>query len=70
MIQVDHTLGNAALLEVMALRETGPELETSVLPGAALSSAPMGGFGGQPLLSDAPAFGGLSPIGSLAPVEA
>ena len=70
VLALSHTLGNAALLEVMALRDTGPELAASSLPGTALSSEPMGGFGGQPLLSEAPAFGALSPIGSLAPVEA
>ena len=70
VLALSHTLGNAALLGVMALRDTGPELAAYALPGTALSARPMGGFGGEPLLSEAPAFGALSPIGSLAPAEA
>ncbi len=67
---LSHGLGNSALLEVVALRQKGPEAESARLPGGESLTGPMDAPGGAPLTAPAPDFGALSPLGALAPMEA
>ncbi len=62
-------MGNAALAEAAALRSSGPERETVSLPHGGIAAGPMEGAFGVPLTAEAPAFGSMSPIGTLAPAE-
>lgn len=68
MLALSHTLGNAALGEMMAMRFRGPELAAIPLPKSPLSAEPMEGPSGEPEWAEAPAFGGES-VTALAPLE-
>ena len=70
VLALSHGLGNSALLEVVALRQKGPEAESARLPGGESLTGPMDAPGGAPLTAPAPDFGALSPLGALAPMEA
>ena len=69
ILSLSHTMGNAALAETLALRDSGPETATRLLPRGACETAPAEWGGGEPVLADAPDFGAMSPIGASAPVE-
>ena len=68
VLALSHTLGNAALGEMMAMRFRGPELAAIPLPKSPLSAEPMEGPSGEPEWAEAPAFGGES-VTALAPLE-
>ena len=62
-------LGNAALTEIFALQSTGPELATRVLPPGDCPTVPAeyGGVG-EPLLTAAPDYGAMTPLGNTQPL--
>jgi len=68
VLALSHSVGNAALLELAALRGTGPEEGMSALPDGPCEVSPLEMSVGEPLLADAPAFGGPSFAGNAAPL--
>ena len=62
-------IGNTALAELMTQRDTGPELAARRLPSGECRTAPFetSGFA-EPLLSQTPEFGAMSPMGSAQPL--
>ena len=68
VLSLSHTMGNAALAELAALRDTGPETAGAGLPRTACGTAPMQWDTGAPLLAEPPAFGAMSPMGDAAPI--
>ena len=69
VLSLSRTVGNAALADMIALRETGPETDTFSLPDTALTTVPLAFGGGAPLLAEAPVFGALPDAGGMAPLE-
>ena len=68
VLSLSHTIGNAALSKLLALRPAGPETAAGALPRGACETAPLQWDGGAPLLAQTPDFGAMSPIGSAAPL--
>ena len=69
VLDLSHRIGNAALLDLAALRDLGPETGTRTLPEGPCAAAPTAGFaGGAPLTAEAPDFGAMSPMGNAAPL--
>lgn len=56
-------IGNAALAELIAARETGPATAEFPLPAGACGTAPVQWGGGMPAMTGSPAFGAMAPIG-------
>ena len=69
MLALSHRMGNDALVTVLAHRGAGPDTETAALPGRPCLAEPAEWGGGEPLLSDAPAFGSFASLGPAAPAE-
>ena len=69
VLALSRTLGNGALLELYAMRNTGPETQTRAMPRGGCEAAPIEMPGGAPILADSPAFGAMSPMGASAPME-
>ncbi|MBE7004304.1 MAG: hypothetical protein E7425_08490 [Ruminococcaceae bacterium] len=69
ILTLSHTVGNSALLDMLALRSMGPEAEISSLPDGACGTAPAEWGGGEPLCVAAPDFGAMSPMGAAAPLS-
>ncbi|MBO4419358.1 MAG: hypothetical protein J5789_06010 [Oscillospiraceae bacterium] len=62
-------VGNAALVELMTQRETGPALAMRLPVMTECTAAPVGIFGvGDPSTVQAPDFDGMSPIESAQPL--
>ena len=68
MLGLSHELGNSALLELMAARQTPPGEEGRPLPAGPCETAPVDFAGGAPALTEAPAFTGMAPMGAAAPL--
>ncbi len=68
ILSLSHTMGNAALTETLALRDSGPETAPWILPRGACETAPTDWGGGAPLMTEAPDFGAMSPMGNAAPL--
>ena len=68
ILSLSHTMGNAALAELAAMRDSGPETMTGSLPGGVCRTDPMQWDGGAPVLTAAPDFGAMSPMGDAAPL--
>ena len=68
VLALSHSVGNSALLELAALRSEGPEEGASSLPTGPCEAAPLEMNVGEPLLADAPAFGGALSAGNAAPL--
>jgi hypothetical protein len=68
MLALSHTLGNGALLELLALRPAGPETEGMPLPDAPCLTGPLPAPGGAPQWAAAPDFGGMAPMPASAPL--
>ena len=67
--ELSHTLGNAALLELLALKSTGPETVPRPLPGGSCAAAPAEvPVSGGPELVPAPDFSSMSPLGDAPPL--
>lgn len=62
-------LGNGAMLELFAMRSTGPETQTRTMPRGGCETAPIDMPGGELTLAAAPEFGAMSPMGAAAPME-
>ena len=69
VLSLSHTMGNGALLELFAMRDTGPEAQARAMPRGGCEAAPADWNGGAPALTDAPVFAAMSPMGITAPVE-
>ena len=69
VLSLSHTLGNGALLELLAMRSTGPETQTRAMPRGTCRTAPADWDGGAPVLAETPAFGAMSPMGDVSPME-
>ena len=61
-------MGNAALADLAALRSTGPETGMYALPAGECTAAPLTVGFGAPGITEAPAFGAMSPMGAAAPM--
>ena len=68
MLSLSHTVGNSALADMIARRETTPELDSRPLPQGECTAAPMEWKGGVPSLTDVPAFGDASLPAGAAPM--
>ncbi len=60
-------MGNAALLDLYAMRNLSPEAATT-LPQSTIETAPLSAEGGEPALAETPGFAAMSPIGGTAPL--
>ena len=69
MLELSGAIGNSALLEIYAARQTGPETEARPLPAGPCTASPADWVGGAPALTDAPAFAGMAPMGATAPMS-
>ena len=68
MLALSHSVGNAALTELAALRGMGPEEGLTALPAGSCGTAPMEMDVGEPLLAAVPGFGGASSTVNAAPL--
>ena len=68
VLALSHAAGNSALLELAALRDSGPEEAPSSLPEGPCETSPLEMSAGEPLLADAPVFSGPSSAGASAPL--
>ena len=68
VLELSHSLGNSALLELMGARQTPPGEEARPLPAGPCATAPAEWSGGAPALTEAPAFAGMAPMGAAAPL--
>ena len=68
MLDLSHELGNSALLELMAARQTPPGAQTRPLPAGPCTTTPAEWGGGAPVLAEPPAFAGMAPMGAAAPL--
>ncbi len=69
MQSLSHTIGNAALADLIAARDTGPATAELSLPRGECGTAPAQWGGGMPALTETPVFGAMAPISSAAPLE-
>ena len=69
MLALSHRMGNDALLSVLTLRSSGPDTESSPLPDGPCLTAPGEWSTGEPLLAEAPDFGGFTSVTAAAPME-
>ena len=68
MFSLSHTMGNAALADLIASREAGPATAEITLPRGACGTAPAMWGGGMPALTETPAFGAMTSISPAAPL--
>jgi len=68
MLSLSQTLGNSALAELISRRETEPMRDMPPLPRGGCETAPADWSGGPPLLTEAPAFGAMAPMGEATPL--
>ena len=68
MLNLSHVMGNAALAEMIAARESGPSTAEVALPAGGCGTAPAQWGGGVPALTEAPAFGAMKPMGNASPL--
>ena len=67
--ELSHTIGNTALLELLALKSTGPETVPRALPAGSCAASPAEApVSGAPELISAPDFSSMSPLGGAAPL--
>lgn len=68
VLALSHSVGNAALTELAALRGMGPEEGLNALPAGSCGTAPLEMDVGEPLLAAVPGFGGASSAANAAPL--
>ena len=68
VLQLSHTMGNAALLDLYALRSLSPEAAAIPLPQSTIETAPLSTLGGEPAQAETPGFASMSSLGGTAPL--
>lgn len=68
VLDLSRTVGNSALLELIAARRTGPETAVRPLPEGPCTTAPADWSGSAATLTEAPVFGAMAPMGAAAPL--
>lgn len=69
MLELSHTVGNTALLEILSLRDYAPETAPVLRPFTAETASAEWLGGDAPALTEAPAFAQLAPMATAAPLN-
>ena len=69
MLELSHSLGNSALLDLLAARPSGAEATARPLPQSPCETAPAEfAAGGTPVMAEPPAFAAMAPMAATAPM--
>ncbi len=69
MLELSHTVGNGALLDILSMRKELPEAQAFPLPAGECGTVPVYAEGGMPLAVHSPQFGSMPPMGESAPLQ-